>query len=118
MEDSPRDQRLPPRMRGRLILGVPILALFAVVFAGNAAVQVHAYFEARDSIQHFTERQQEAALDPSAKRSASVYSSPSRQIPMLEAELDRITETFLLSTLATLFFGGLTFLGGRALRRQ
>ena len=115
MHSEPRPQ-LSATQRGRLVVGVPILALFAAALAVNVGVQVHAYFEAGDSIAFFRKRREELArenpaIDPDAPR------SPHSRLGRIEARRGQITEQLLLSLGGILFFGGLAYLGRRTLKR-
>ena len=115
---SPEEQdRLPPRMRARLLVALPVVAVFAVIMLINAGVQVHTYFEARDSLVHWQERLAEEESGEETERSWN-YESPSRRIEGAENDMQRSTETFLLSLGMTAFFGGLLYLGGRKLRQS
>ncbi len=103
-------------MRGRLILGVPVLWLFAAVFAINVGVQVHAYAEAWQSTFHFREQREEAAReDPSIDLDAPPH--PRSRLGEMDRIRGRHLEQMLLSLGAVLFFGGLATLGRRTLKR-
>ena len=108
MPQNDSDQ-LTPRMRGRLLLGVPILAVFAVLTLINAGVQVHTYFEARESIAYHEKKR--------AEDSTGTY-SPWRRVEDMEADRDQAVETFFLSFGMFVFFAGLVYLGGRKWMRS
>ena len=116
MNGSGEDHRLAPLWTGKLVMAVLVMAVLAVLSAGHAAVQVHAYFETGDSLEHWQARLDEA--DPSAPPDPSWgIDPPGRRVRDLESDLARTTERFFVSMACLVLFGGLAFLGGRVLLR-
>ena len=91
-------------------MAILVLAVFAFTMAAYAGVQVHAYFEAQNSITHW----REAAKELPANQGVSME-SPTSRINRLEHELDWIAERFFLSVGMFLFFGTLAILGRKKL---
>jgi hypothetical protein len=114
---NPEERRqLSATHRGRLVVGVPILALFAAALAINVGVQVHAYFEAWESTAFFRkEREELAGENPSIDLDAPP--SPHSRLGRIEARRGQIGEQLLMSLGGFLFFGGLAYLGRRTLKR-
>ena len=101
-------ESLAAGMRGRLMLGLPFLAVFAVILQINAGVQVHTYFEARESIAYHEKEMAES----------SGTHTPGRRIESLKADRDEALGTIVLSLGMSGFFGGLMYFGWRTLARS
>lgn len=103
------------RMKGRLILGVPVVAAFALLGVMGAGVYAHAWFEERDTVAHHQRAREEAAKENGAIDLAAPP-HPNSKLALAQQRLASLGQQLLLSLGMGAFFGALTFLGYRKLK--